>query len=249
MADPERVRENGFGRGTPTLENSKICEGAHYLYMSTFGKFAKSSRKWFRTPISAKSSRKFPIDASEIGENIQVSMKESKSKYAMMSHTNDRTATERQRRQDNGITDQDRDRTAAEEPTGYEKLLSKINWNPGEFPQLFGWELKELRKELGYTAQEIANGFHEKGIPLTTARSIYRTEEDVRVKPRYVAAFRKLVGPDVFDSTLNRLRNEPGHYRERYVFDMLRTEKQRRSSAERIQQQIKKWCDHYGLDG
>lgn len=82
---------------------------------------------------------------------------------------------------------------------------------------LFGWESKKLRKELGFAAREVAESFYRQRIPLQSARSIYRIEQERYVKPRYVEAFRQMVGDELFNRTLAWLRNSPEGYQYRYV--------------------------------
>ena len=113
-------------------------------------------------------------------------------------------------------------------------VLDGLHWNVTEFPRLFGWEFKKLREELGYTAREVAESFHRQRIPLRTARSIYRIEEERNVKPRYVEAFRQMVGEELFNQTLGWLRNSPGGYRYRYVNDVLF----HREHTEHLQRQV-----------
>ncbi|MCI0447417.1 hypothetical protein L0152_29925 [bacterium] len=132
----------------------------------------------------------------------------------------------------------DKNRTGNIEP-------SEIMWDPTEFPELAGWEFRILRTELGSTAQEVADSFYQQRLPLTTARSIYRIEERSTIKPRVVAAFRKFVGTDVFDTTLQRLRNTPGWYREQDVFGILQDRREQARYRKRMEERIEKWKERY----
>lgn len=135
----------------------------------------------------------------------------------------------------------DKEVTADIQPVNINEIRKRFEWKPKEFPRLFGWEFKSLRTELGYTASEIALQFEEQNIRLTTSRSVYRIEEGRYVKPRYVAALRKIASPEVFNSTLARLRNTPGNHCRRYILDMLRHETHEHLYTKHLTALVSQW--------
>lgn len=72
----------------------------------------------------------------------------------------------------------------------------------------------------GYSAREFAEYLAAENAPITSARSVYRLEEERFLPLRYVEYFKRMVGVDLFNSTITRLRNEPGPYREGYLHYM-----------------------------
>ncbi len=140
-------------------------------------------------------------------------------------------------------TTPDTEATTDIQPVNINEIRKRFEWKPEEFPRLFGWEFKSLRTELGYTASEIALRFEELNIRLTTSRSVYRIEEGRYVKPRYVAALRKIASTEVFNSTLARLRNMPGNHCKRYILDMLRHETHEHLYTKQLTAVVNQWTE------
>lgn len=84
--------------------------------------------------------------------------------------------------------------------------------------ELFGWEFRKLRKVFGYSAREFAEYLAAENAPITSSRSVYRLEEERFLPLRYIESFKRMVGVDLFNNTVTRLRNDPGQYREGYLY-------------------------------
>jgi DNA-binding CsgD family transcriptional regulator len=71
-----------------------------------------------------------------------------------------------------------------------------------------GEEFKAIRERCGYRAREVAEFLHQKGIPGSVSRSVYRLEERDDVPWRYIEALRELVGPELFQTCLDGIRHK-----------------------------------------
>lgn len=78
----------------------------------------------------------------------------------------------------------------------------------GSMRRIRGWEFREIRKRCGFRAGELADLLREQHAPITTKRSVFRLEAEMRVPTRYVDALRLLVGAANFDYILAELDDE-----------------------------------------
>lgn len=68
--------------------------------------------------------------------------------------------------------------------------------------QITGYDLKRIRERCGYTAREFANYLLVKRARITTARSVYRLEENRRIPYRYIESLKDFVGRRGFNDSL-----------------------------------------------